>query len=199
MGPTSRLRQHQREAATALRANSLCLRTLAFLYRGHEPLPHRWGARRAAAGPRHRPQLQRQPAHDFEVGGGVMELLNFAIAVVAIVVAIAAVVIAVPPFAQMIHGRPKIRLAFDVSTEQGAKLLLCTVHNLPVNSWFLRKIGVTRTPTEVFASFDIRQHGTKKIVVNSFRARLTDGRNPDAMRLILVARPGPPLVFLIVE
>jgi len=148
---------------------------------------------------RRRPQLRRQPGDDFEVRGGVIELLNFAIAVVALVVAIVAVVIAVPPFAQMIHGPPKVRLAFDVSTEQGATLLLCAIHNLPVNSWFLRKIGVTRTPTEVFASFDIREHGTNKIIVNSFRARLTDGRNPDAMGLTLVARPGPPLVFLVVE
>jgi len=128
-----------------------------------------------------------------------MELLNFVIGVVALVVAIMAVVIAVPPFAQMIRGRPKVRLSFDVSTEQGAKLLLCAIHNLPINSWFLKKIGVTRTPTEVFASFDIREHGTNKIIVNSFRARLTDGRNADAMGLILIARPGPPLVFVVVE
>ena len=99
-----------------------------------------------------------------------MELLNFAIAAVGLVVAIVALVIAVPPFAQMIHGPPKVRLAFDVSTEQGATLLLCAIHNLPVNSWFLKKIGVTRTPTEVFAVFDIREHGTNKIIVNSFRA-----------------------------
>jgi hypothetical protein len=128
-----------------------------------------------------------------------MELLNFAIGVVALVVAVVAVVIATPPFAQMTHGRPKVRLAFDVSTEQGAKMLLCAIYNLPVNSRFLRKIGVTRTPTEVFASFDIREHGTNKIIANSFRARLTDGRNADSRGLILVARPGPPLVFAVVE
>jgi hypothetical protein len=128
-----------------------------------------------------------------------MELLNFAIALVALAVAVVAVMIAVPPFAQMIHGHPNIRLAFDTSTEQGAKLLLCAIHNLPVNSWFLRKIGVTRTPTEVFASFDIREHGTNKIIANSFRARLMDGRNPDATGLILVARPGPPVVFVVIE
>jgi hypothetical protein len=128
-----------------------------------------------------------------------MELLNFVIGIVALVVAIVAVVIAIPPFAQMIRGRPKIRLAFDATTEQGAKLLLCAIHNLPVNNGFLRKIGVTRTPTEVLASFDIREHGTNKIIVNSFRARLTDGRNADAVGLLLVARPGPPLVFVVVE
>jgi hypothetical protein len=127
-----------------------------------------------------------------------MELLNLAIGVVALLVAIVAVVIAVPPFAQMSYGRPKVRLLFDVSTEQGAKLLLCAIHNLPVSS-VLRKIGVTRTPTEVFASFDIREHGTNKIIVNSFRARLMDGRSADIMGLKLVARPGPPLVFVVVE
>jgi hypothetical protein len=128
-----------------------------------------------------------------------MELLNFIIGVVALLVAIVAVVIAVPPFAQMIYGRPKVKLSFDVSTEQGAKLLLCTIHNLPIVSWFLRKIGVTRTPTEVFAAFDIREHGTNKIIVNSFRACLTDGRDASLAALTLVARPGPPIVFVIVE
>src|SRR5262249_53305349 len=100
--------------------------------------------------------------------------------------------------AQMIYGRPKIRLAFDISTEQGRKFLLCLIHNLSINRWFLRKLGVTRTPTEVFASFDIREHGTNKIIANSFRARLQDTRNA-ANGLTLVARPGPPLLFVVVE
>ena len=33
---------------------------------GHEPRSHRWRARRAAAGPRDRPLLQRPQQHDFE-------------------------------------------------------------------------------------------------------------------------------------
>lgn len=130
---------------------------------------------------------------------GVMELVNFIIGLVALLIAVVAVLIAIPPFAQLISGRPKIRLSFDVSTEQEAKLLLGAIYNLPIQSPFLRKIGVTRTPTEAFAQFDIREHGTNKIIANSFRARLTDARDANLTALTLVARPGPPLVFVVVE
>src|SRR6516165_7630754 len=54
-GPTSRLSRDRRNTAAVLRANSPGPLTSAILYRSHEPLPHRWGARRAAAGPRGSP------------------------------------------------------------------------------------------------------------------------------------------------
>jgi hypothetical protein len=105
----------------------------------------------------------------------------------------------VPPFAEFIWGGSKVKLRFGESSEQGHKLLLCEIHNLPVKSRFLRAIGITRSPAEVFASFDIREHGNNKIVASAYRALLTDGRNADVESLTLISRPGPPIVLVIVQ
>jgi hypothetical protein len=128
-----------------------------------------------------------------------MELANFVIGIVALMVAVVAAIIAIPPFAEFIFGVSKVKLRFGESSEQDHKLLLCEIHNLPIKSRFLRAPGITRSPAEVFASFDIREHGTDKIVGSAYRALLTDGRNADVASLTLMSRPGPPIVFVIVQ
>ena len=127
-----------------------------------------------------------------------MEMTNFIIGVVALIVGVVAMLMAAPPFFQMIYGRPKIRIRFDSTIERGFNVLLCNVYNQPVTNFFLKKLGVTRTPTDVFASFDVREHGTNKIIANSFRANLFDGK-ANVSGLTLVAKPPLPIVFSIVE
>jgi hypothetical protein len=124
-----------------------------------------------------------------------MELANFVIGIVALVVAVVAAILAIPPFAQFIFGVSDVKLRFGESSEQDHKLLLCKIYNLPIKSRFLRAIGIARPPAEVFASFDIREHGTNKIVASAYRALLTGGRNADVVSLTLMSRPGPPNSF----
>ncbi len=127
-----------------------------------------------------------------------MEFTNFIIGMIALVVGIVAMVMAAPPFFQMIYGRPKIRIRFDSTVERGVNLLLCNIYNLPVTNFFLKMLGVTRSPTDVFASFDVREHGTNKIIANSFRASLFDGK-ANVSGLTLVVKPPLPIVFSIME
>jgi len=124
--------------------------------------------------------------------------LNFYLAVAALVVAVVALIFALPPLLQMMQGGPVIKIHFDATTEQDAQFLLCRVFNMPVRNLFLRMIGVARAPTEVFAVFDIREHGTNKIVANSFRARLTDVRD-HTHGLVLTVKPSLPVIFTVVE
>jgi hypothetical protein len=44
--------------------------------------------------------------------------------IIGIVLATGALVVAVPPFLQMVCGKPSVRLSFAESSEQGATLLL---------------------------------------------------------------------------
>jgi hypothetical protein len=124
--------------------------------------------------------------------------LNFWIGIAALVVAFAALLLALPPLLQMICGRPRVKIKFDVTTEQNAKFLLCAVYNLPIRQRLLKTLGVTRSPTEIFAAFDIREHGTKKIVASAFRARLRDVKS-DTDGLAVTIRPTLPIIFTIVE
>jgi hypothetical protein len=38
----------------------------------------------------------------------------------------------------------------------------------------IERLGVVRAATDVFASFDIREHGANQVVANSVRASLSD-------------------------
>ncbi len=127
-----------------------------------------------------------------------MEFTNFIIGIVALIVALIATAMAVPPFLQLIYGRPEVRVRFDATVEQGVNILLCNIYNLPVTNFYLKAIGVTRVPTDVFASFDVREHGTNKIIANSFRASLFDGK-ANVSGLSLTVKPPIPVTFTIVQ
>src|ERR1700691_6016597 len=119
-----------------------------------------------------------------------MEIADFIIALVALVVAL----MGVPPFLGMMYGKPAIQVSFDESFETNGKYLLCVIRNLPITNRFLKLVGVTSTPTEVLALFDIQEYGTQKIIASAFRARLTNSANH--MRgLSLVAKPPFPVAF----
>jgi hypothetical protein len=127
-----------------------------------------------------------------------VEIANFIIGVAALVIGAVATIIAVPPFLQMIYGRPKILVRFDESVEQGANLLICNIYNRPITNWFLKKIGVARNATDVFASFNVRELGTNEILANAFRASLFDGK-ANMSGLSLASKPSLPIVFVVVE
>lgn len=109
-----------------------------------------------------------------------------------------ALIMAVPPFVQMLWGRPKIRLAFDASMQEGSNLLICAIHNLRVRNKLLKKLGVMRSETYLTSTFDIREHGTNKIFASSFRARLYDSAS-HVQGLALAVRPPLPVCFTILE
>jgi hypothetical protein len=123
--------------------------------------------------------------------------LDFWLAIAALIVGVVAIPIALPPFLQMMCGKPKVRIKFDTTVEQNTKLLLCCIFNVPIRHWFLQRIGVTRLPTDVFASFDIREHGTNRIIASAFRAKLWDSKS-NTEGLALTIRPPLPIVFTIV-
>jgi hypothetical protein len=98
----------------------------------------------------------------------------------------------------MVCGKPSVRLNFTESSEQGATLLLGRIDNPTILNRFLKVLGVMRADTRVFAVFDIREHGTNKIIASAFRAKLTDvSSNEDGLSLTLQAPL--PLVFTVVE
>jgi len=78
------------------------------------------------------------------------------------------------------------------------KVLLCSIHNLPIRNRALKTMHVTRTPTEIFAMFDIREHGTNRIVASAFRPELTDMKS-HTHGLTLTSRPPLPVIFTVVE
>jgi hypothetical protein len=123
--------------------------------------------------------------------------LNFYLALAGLVVATVAVILALPPLLQMMRGGPLVKIAFDATVEQDTQFLLCKIFNLPVRNWLLRKLGVARAATDVFASFDIREHGTNKIIANSFRASLSDTKS-HATGLTLTIKPPLPVIFTVV-
>lgn len=113
-------------------------------------------------------------------------------------ISVVALLLAIPPMLQMIFGRPKIRIKFDSSFEQGAQLLICNIYNMPIRNWFLKNMGITRDATDVYASFDLREHGTKKIVASAFRPRLYDTKR-SVGGLSLPCKPALPLCFVVAE
>jgi hypothetical protein len=89
-------------------------------------------------------------------------------------------------------------LSFAESSEQGATLSLGRIDNRPILNRFLKVLGVIRADTTVFGAFDIREHGTNKIIGSAFRAKLTDASsNEDGLSLTLQAPL--PLLFVVVE
>jgi len=127
-----------------------------------------------------------------------MDHVDTILSVVGLIVGLVALAFALPPFFQMMGGGPNVRVSFDESNEQGARFLLCRIHNLPIRNRALRWMRVSRTPTEIFAMFDVREHGTKRILASAFRAELTDLKS-HTHGLVLLNRPPLPVIFTVVQ
>jgi hypothetical protein len=63
--------------------------------------------------------------------------------------------VTLPTAFQMFWGRPKIELTFHETRTDGYALMRCYISNEPINSRVIRKLGVSRTVTNVTADFEI--------------------------------------------
>ena len=118
--------------------------------------------------------------------------------IIGIGIGLVSLAVAVPPFIQMIYGKARATLDFDESVENGARVLLGRLHNRPISNWFLRRLGVQRDGVAVFVNFDIREHGTNKILASHFRATLIDPKS-GAEGLSLILEEPVPLIFVLIQ
>jgi hypothetical protein len=87
------------------------------------------------------------------------------LAIVGIVLGVGAIILAVPPFFQMLFGRPDI--AFETADFTGPKgrTLSIKIKNRPVTNRLLRSIGVEREVGDILAYIGIQKQGTNEIIV----------------------------------
>ena len=85
--------------------------------------------------------------------------------------AIAALVLALPPIFQMFFGRPKLVVTFETAPVKQGIQLRCEIRNDPINSW-LKRIGSYRVPTNVSVIYEISEVGTNKQIVGVTRPEL---------------------------
>jgi hypothetical protein len=89
------------------------------------------------------------------------------LALLGVILALVAIVMAIPPFLQMLCGRPKLNVGVDEFTGSEDKQLLVTMKNKAVQRRLLRRIGVIRDVGEVMAYFDIQEQGTNKFIAKN--------------------------------
>ena len=94
--------------------------------------------------------------------------------IIGIILSLVALIMAVSPLAQMLWGRPKLSFEFTEFTGSDGKNLIFTVRNKPVDSAFLRSIGVRRETGEINASINIYRQGTTQIVQMQIPAMIND-------------------------
>ena len=70
-----------------------------------------------------------------------MDHVDTILSVVGLIVGLVALAFALPPFFQMMGGGPNVRVSFDESNEQGARFLLCRIHNLPIRNRALTRLS----------------------------------------------------------
>jgi hypothetical protein len=87
------------------------------------------------------------------------------LALAAFVIAAIGLFVAVPPFVQMIWGRPSVVIRWGEEVHTERKLLIASLANEAVRNRFLLFIGVSRQPVEVSAGYEIYEKGTNRQVV----------------------------------
>ncbi|MGH6819180.1 MAG: hypothetical protein ACREC1_10470 [Methylovirgula sp.] len=117
--------------------------------------------------------------------------------VIGIAVGVLGLAVATPPFLQLRLGRPAPFASFAMSHEQGMTLLLGCIDSRPVNK-LLSFLGVRREGAPVFVIYDIREHGTNRIVVSAFRAMLSDTASHNRS-ICQMLQPPLPLVYVVVQ
>jgi hypothetical protein len=95
--------------------------------------------------------------------------------------AVAAIVLALPPIFQMFFGRPKLVVTFETAPVKQGIQLRCNIQNLAISKW-LQRIGSYRAPTNISAIYEIFEFGTNKQILGVTRPKLyfqgkTVGRN----------------------
>lgn len=118
------------------------------------------------------------------------------LAIAGVGLGVVAIAMAAPPLFQMMWGRPSLALSYASMTEQGARLLLVKVHNRPIRSAFLRRLGVKRDGMRIFADVNIREHGTGMILAGHFRKLLQDSVSHEVGLALEAAAPIPLLLVI---
>lgn len=84
-------------------------------------------------------------------------------ALAALIISIIALVVALPTIAQMVWGKPDLRIAFDSKDVEGGKVMTCQLVNLPIIQGFRKKVGVRTTPIEdLVAHFSISEYDSDR-------------------------------------
>src|SRR5205809_290713 len=91
------------------------------------------------------------------------EIVTFALTVYALL-------IAVPPFLQHIYGSPRITLEFRTQPYQFC--LECLIFNLPIDNSFLRWSRVSRVAADIYATFEVREAGSNKLICSAAPVRI---------------------------
>lgn len=94
-----------------------------------------------------------------------MEFNGFEIQWVAFAIAIVAILMAMPGLLQRIYGAPEIAIRFGKAEDEGYRFLTCEMINVPITKGLLGWLRVRREPAQdVVASFQVREEGTNRIV-----------------------------------
>ena len=113
---------------------------------------------------------------------------GIALGVAGIAVGLPALVVAVPPYCQMIWGRPKLRIEFVDFTGTEGKDLMCSIFNEPVHNRFLKAVAVARETGDLNAAFDLTEEGSQRLLLRGINAFIHDATTRQSA-LVVRARP----------
>jgi hypothetical protein len=99
-----------------------------------------------------------------------MELAGLIIAIVALVISI----MALPTALQMFFGRPRLWVDFQEMDSDIGKRVVCMIYNTSIQNRSLNKIGVKRDPAIISATYQIRESGTNRVMLDTARGYLID-------------------------
>ena len=87
------------------------------------------------------------------------------VALFAGIIALGLALMALPTVFQMIWGRPRMAIDYNIRELEGGRVLQCTIQNIPIRNKILRTLGVRRMPAEdIMAGFQIKECNTQQIV-----------------------------------
>jgi hypothetical protein len=123
-----------------------------------------------------------------------MALIALIISIVALMVAI----ITLPTIFQMIWGRPKLMVRFDVIDRGAHRWLIAQIFNYPIKNRFLRLLGVrTEVAEDVNARVIIKEGHSQKVISSVVADIKTYTGLPDAQRICLPASIFPAAIGIV--
>jgi hypothetical protein len=119
------------------------------------------------------------------------------VALIALVVGFLGLILAIPPFFQMLWGRPHIEVECATRDELLLRVLICNVFNRRVSNWLLvRLLNVRRDSATITASIRITNEETVQIV-SRFCHPSTDGDDVKVVNLTLPAGFVPARILIV--
>lgn len=122
-------------------------------------------------------------------------------ALVALIISIIALMVAtltLPTIFQMIWGRPKLMICFDVIEGDDSRFLVVRVYNQPIKNRFLRLLGVrTEAAEDVNARVIIKEYRSQKVISDVVADIKTYTGLPDAQRICLPASIFPASIGIV--